>query len=375
MAANKQPLKVIPQNNGQASDSTTNNQARKDPPATTDGATGPSRTTGQENINPQQNNGQATDSTTNQAGPSRTIGRENINPQRQWGNARARGNVRNIDAPDIGRIQYAPEYAEDIFTYAFGEEYKLVSPPGFLEDNPRISTRHRSIIVNRLVEIADKFRCSSDVIFYTISYLDQYLHKTPDAMRSRLHAIGVTALWLANKVEEVYPIPMSDLVFITDNEATVPLMKSLEIDYLKKLGGKVTPVHQLMFLRRFSKAAAVAPRAHHMAKYITELAFTEILFCHTLPSKLAASALYLTNRLLNRPMGWWDATMEYYSRYRESDLFETAEALLGILRRARTNEFSAVYRKYSSQRLFTIALQPEVSPNRLQNFRLRPAGF
>lgn len=70
--------------------------------------------------------------------------------------------------------------------------------------------------------------------------------------------MGVTALFLASKYEEVVSPCVEDFVYITDNAYTSDEVREMEIMILKELNfslGRPLPLH---FLRRASKAGEVS---------------------------------------------------------------------------------------------------------------------
>ena len=75
--------------------------------------------------------------------------------------------------------------------------------------------------------------------------------------RNRLQLVGVTAMWIASKYEEMYAPEVGDFVYITDNAYTKTDIRKTEIIILKALDfslGRPLPLH---FLRRNSKAGEV----------------------------------------------------------------------------------------------------------------------
>ena len=69
--------------------------------------------------------------------------------------------------------------------------------------------------------------------------------------------VGVAAMWIASKYEEVYSPGAGDFVSITDNTYTKAEIRQMECQILKVLGfelGRPLPSH---FLRRNSKAGRV----------------------------------------------------------------------------------------------------------------------
>lgn len=82
--------------------------------------------------------------------------------------------------------------------------------------------------------------------------------------RKRLQLVGVTALLLASKYEEMFSPDVADFVYITDNAYTSNEIREMEIVILQELHfnlGRPLPIH---FLRRASKAGEVGTCPHYL---------------------------------------------------------------------------------------------------------------
>lgn len=76
--------------------------------------------------------------------------------------------------------------------------------------------------------------------------------------RKKLQLVGITALLLASKYEEMFSPNIEDFVYITDNAYTSSQIREMETLILKELKfelGRPLPLH---FLRRASKAGEVS---------------------------------------------------------------------------------------------------------------------
>ena len=77
----------------------------------------------------------------------------------------------------------------------------------------------RAILVDWLIEVHHKFKLLPETMFITVSIIDRFLEKQL-VSKLQLQLVGVTALMLACKYEEIYPPDVKDFVFITDGAYT-----------------------------------------------------------------------------------------------------------------------------------------------------------
>ena len=78
-----------------------------------------------------------------------------------------------------------------------------------------------------------------------------------NVQRSELQLVGVTAMLLASKYEEMYAPEIGDFVYITDNAYTKQKIRATEQKMLKALDFDISNPLCLHFLRRNSKAGGV----------------------------------------------------------------------------------------------------------------------
>ncbi len=69
--------------------------------------------------------------------------------------------------------------------------------------------------------------------------------------------VGVTAMFLAAKYEEIYFPEIADFVYITDNSYTSELIRQMERIILKSLNYNLGSPGAIQFLRRYSKLSKV----------------------------------------------------------------------------------------------------------------------
>ena len=70
-----------------------------------------------------------------------------------------------------------------------------------------------------LVEVADEYKLQPQTLYLGSSYVDRFL-SCMSVTRSKLQLLGTAALYLAAKLEEIYPPELKDFVYITDDTYT-----------------------------------------------------------------------------------------------------------------------------------------------------------
>lgn len=148
-------------------------------------------------------------------------------------------------------------------------------------DGYEINERMRALLIDWLIQVHSRFQLLQETLYMTVAILDRFLQvklfktcwhhqvspkyltdikwlpQVQPVSRRKLQLVGVTAMLLASKYEEMYVPEVGDFAYITDNAFTKPQIREMEMLILRELNfelGRPLPLH---FLRRASKAGSV----------------------------------------------------------------------------------------------------------------------
>jgi hypothetical protein len=170
--------------------------------------------------------------------------------------------------------------------------------------------------------------------------------------RSKLQLVGVAALLVAAKYEEIYPPELRDLVYITDRAYNKQEILEMESDIVNTLEYRFTVPTIHSFLCRYLKAAHADRTMVQLACYLTERSLQEYSMLNYLPSVIAASAVMIARKTLKRHS--WSPTLVKYTNYDEDDLQACVDELSNCISNPE-NQQQAVLRKYSSSKFGGVA--------------------
>merc|ERR1712183_683623 len=273
--------------------------------------------------------------------------------------------VVDIDEKDYQNPQLCAEYTQDMYSYL-----RSVEPLSAVKANYllgcSINEKMRAVLVDWLVEVQIQFKLLQETLFSTISIVDRFLAvEGLSITRSKLQLVGVAAMFLASKVEEVYAPACSDFAYITDHAYTEDAIKQMEMKILQTLKFSLFEPLSIHFLRRYSKAGDVDVLQHSLAKYALELALVEYELVPVPGSKLAASALCLSLTLLEpqeKQSSVWGETLVYYSGYSKEELTSTVSRLAKTISSSflKSNKTEAIRNKYRGVKFMKVADLPEL---------------
>jgi len=267
--------------------------------------------------------------------------------------------IDDIDVKDRANPFLVAEYVNDIYIYLRSLEDSHKVSPRYL-DGRDISGKMRSILVDWLVQVHLRFNLMQETLYLAIAIIDRFLQRRSDIRRNQLQLVGITAMFLASKYEEMYSPEIGDFSYITDKAYTKAEIRKMEIAILTELEYHISYPLQLHFLRRNSKAGSVDSHQHTLAKYLMELCLPEYSMCHYKASEIAAACLCISRKLLlDRGMAW-SQTLAHYSNYSESEITPIMGKIAAIIQKSSTSKLQAVRGKYKTSKHMKISLIPEL---------------
>ncbi|XP_050089772.1 G2/mitotic-specific cyclin-B2 [Anopheles aquasalis] len=274
-------------------------------------------------------------------------------------------NIENIDKNDGWNPMLVSEYVNDIYKYLnrleSSADYALRE--NFLDGHTEVTYKMRAILIDWINEVHNQFKLDIDTYHMTVSLIDRYLQTVKTVPKKKLQLVGVTAMFIASKYEELFPPDIQDFVFITDDTYEKYQILEMEKEMVRALNfqmGKPLPTH---FLRRFSKAAKASDLNHVLAKYLIELASVDYSTAHYKPSEIAAAALYISLFLfpLNNTGAAaciWNKTLEHYTHYTVQELIPIVQRLANVIKAVpemAKKKLKATWLKYSLPKLQNIS--------------------
>jgi len=260
--------------------------------------------------------------------------------------------IEDIDAT-TARPFLCPEYAKYVYQTMLHREHQLRIGKNFLHGRS-FSATCRTTVVDWLIQVHHRFQLMQETLYITVEVFDRYLAAV-DVRRNKLQLVGVTAMHIASKFEEMFAPELSDYVYVSDDSISKDEVIKMELEMLSTLKCELGKPNCLNFLRRNSQAGKVEAYHHGMAKFLMELSLIDYNLAHVFPSKIAASALFLSFKLLCAGEDRWTATMEFYSTYKQEELMPVVRRMCRLLVDENNEKFQFVRSKYAHKRLLRVS--------------------
>ncbi|XP_072968281.1 cyclin-B2-2-like isoform X1 [Typha angustifolia] len=254
--------------------------------------------------------------------------------------------VPDIDTFDSNNPLAVVDYVDEIYKFYRQTEDLGCVCPNYMSNQLDINEKMRGILIDWLIEVHYKFDLMDETLFLTVNIIDRFLAKQ-NVVRKKLQLVGVTAMLLACKYEEVNVPVVDDLILISDRAYTRAELLEMERLILNTLQFNMSVLTPYAFMRRFLKAAQSDKKLELMSFFVVELCLVEYKMLKFRPSLLAAAAVYTAQCTLEGFRNW-SRTCEMHTRYTEDELLECSKMMVEFHQKAGEGKLTGVHRKYST---------------------------
>ncbi|PLB42494.1 B-type cyclin nimE [Aspergillus candidus] len=259
--------------------------------------------------------------------------------------------VDDLDTEDLDDPLMAAEYVVEIFDYLRDLEMETLPNPQYIEHQPDLEWKMRGILVDWLIEVHTRFRLLPETLFLAVNLIDRFLSAEVVAL-DRLQLVGVAAMFIASKYEEVLSPHVANFSHVADETFSDKEILDAERHILATLEYNMSFPNPMNFLRRISKADNYDIHTRTLGKYLMEISLLDHRFMNFPQSHVAASAMYLARLILDR--GPWDATLAHYAGYTEEEIDPVFRLMIDYLHRPVCHE--AFFKKYASKKFLKASI-------------------
>jgi hypothetical protein len=239
-------------------------------------------------------------------------------------------------------------------------EKKFMPNSDYMKYQPDINKKMRAILIDWLIDVHNKFKLVSKTLFLTVNIIDRFL-TVKSISRQKLQLLGISAMLIASKYEEIYAPETRDFVYITDSAYTkedIFRMENLICETLKYDFSSPSLLNILVYNMKKSQenkkticfswyCAEITLIEYDFLKYTTSfVAFVIISFVKKIVS----------NSFAQKNINWCWLFEKNYNGFQKN--FEKCENLVKaniVLNQNEKNKLTASKRKYSSNKYTEIS--------------------
>jgi hypothetical protein len=248
--------------------------------------------------------------------------------------------------------QVPSDYISDIWTSL--REAEICLTESFLSIQDDINDKMRSILIDWLVEVHSKFGLKTETLFLTVSIIDRYTCLRA-ILRNRYQLLGITALFIAAKYEEILYPDIHNFVYVTDCTYTKQEILAMERDVLFLLNFDITIPSSYRFYEIIALNYNFNIIEFTYGKYLLEQYLIDHRVNSYRPSLIAISISYIVMKL-NSYCNYPELYSLLYPDESQKVLKECAKEVYYYIQNSENLEQRAVFNKYTKDKHYKVAL-------------------
>ncbi|WVQ81973.1 hypothetical protein IAT38_004100 [Cryptococcus sp. DSM 104549] len=250
------------------------------------------------------------------------------------------------DDVDLFDTTMVAEYADEIFEHMEMLEESVMPNPRYMDFQTEIEWTMRTTLIDWLLQVHLRYHMLPETLWIAVNIVDRFLSVRVVSL-VKLQLVGVTAMFIAAKYEEILAPSVEEFVYMTENGYTKDEILKGERIVLQTLDFAISSYcSPYSWVRRISKADDYDVQTRTLSKFLMEVTLLDHRFLRCKPSMIAAVGMYLARRMLG---GDWNEAFVFYSNYTELQLIQGASLLC---ERLVEPDFESVYvyKKYANKK-------------------------
>ncbi|GFR23331.1 hypothetical protein TNCT_684181 [Trichonephila clavata] len=191
-------------------------------------------------------------------------GDENRSPNRKFFSSslnsfRGVANMLGSQSFTCGRLSPLPELdwveQKELWHSMVLKDMVYVRDSRMLQRHPDLEPRMRAILLDWLTEVSEVYRLHRETYYLAVDYVDRFLIAKPNLPRNNLQLLGATALFVASKMEEIYPPKLEQFSYVTDGACNDSQILAQELILIMTLNWNLSPISVIGWLSIFLQLA------------------------------------------------------------------------------------------------------------------------
>ncbi|KAM9301980.1 G1/S-specific cyclin-E1 [Gastrophryne carolinensis] len=208
---------------------------------------------------------------------------------------------RTNTASPLPQLSWANQ--DDVWRNMLHKDTLYTRDKDFLQRHPELQTSMRSILLDWLMEVCEVYKLHRETFYLAQDFFDRFMATQENVVKTSLQLIGITSLFIAAKLEEIYPPKLHQFAYISDGACTEDEILSMELIIMKALKWRLSPMTMVSWLNVYLQVAYIQELQQFLLPQYPQQTYIQIVElldlctldvgCLEFPySVLAASALY-----------------------------------------------------------------------------------
>ena len=161
-----------------------------------------------------------------------------------------------------------------------------------MNSQTEINEQMRSILVDWIIDVHGKFGFTDETLYMTVLIIDRY-SSIKKITRNEYQNLGISALMISCKHEEINVPKVEDFIYITDNAYNKEEVFTMEQNILNGLNYDLLYPSPIKFFEYLSLKFNFDKKQFFFGKYLMETFLINLIWIKYSPSIIACAAAYI----------------------------------------------------------------------------------
>ncbi|XP_053256236.1 G1/S-specific cyclin-E1 [Podarcis raffonei] len=135
------------------------------------------------------------------------------------------------------------------------KEQAYVRDKLYLQRHPLLQPKMRVILLDWLMEVCEVYKLHRETFYLAQDFFDRFMATQQNIVKTLLQLIGISSLFIAAKLEEIYPPKLQQFAYVTDGACTEEEILSMELIIMKALNWNLSPLTVVSWLNIYMQVA------------------------------------------------------------------------------------------------------------------------
>uniref|UniRef100_A0A8C7C0E2 G1/S-specific cyclin-E1 n=1 Tax=Neovison vison TaxID=452646 RepID=A0A8C7C0E2_NEOVI len=136
---------------------------------------------------------------------------------------------------------------DEVWKIMLNKEKTYLRDKHFMQRHPLLQPKMRAILLDWLMEVCEVYKLHRETFYLAQDFFDRYMATQQNIVKTLLQLIGISSLFIAAKLEEIYPPKLHQFAYVTDGACSGEEILSMELIIMKLLDLCVLDVGCLEF--------------------------------------------------------------------------------------------------------------------------------
>ncbi|XP_004704961.1 G1/S-specific cyclin-E1 isoform X1 [Echinops telfairi] len=144
---------------------------------------------------------------------------------------------------------------EEVWKIMLNKESTYSRDMHFMQRHPLLQPKMRTILLDWLMEVCEVYKLHRETFYLAQDFFDRYMATQENVVKTLLQLIGISTLFIAAKLEEIYPPKLHQFAYVTDGACSGDDILRMELNIMKALNWHLSPLTVVSWLNVYMQVA------------------------------------------------------------------------------------------------------------------------